>query len=442
MSLAEQIKQAGVIGAGGAGFPTHAKVSGTAEYLLMNAAECEPLLRVDQQLLVVYADEILQGFAAAARQVRATHAIIGIKAKHGDVIAHVRQRIQTLSLPIGIHEMPDFYPAGDEQVLVYEVTGRVVPEGGIPIQVGCVVVNVETTLNIYEAMQDRAVTDSFLTVTGDVPRPVTLRVPVGTAMTEVIAQAGIADVTGYAVIDGGPMMGRVLTDREATVMKKTKGYVVLRKDHPLIQKKTATNAVVLREGRSACEQCRMCTDLCPRQLLGHHLQPHKLVRAVKYNVATLAELTQATLCSQCGVCTLFACPANLKPHQINFMLKEQLGAHKLRYVPTTSSYTVSPARAYRRLPVKRLIRRLGLYPYDQAAPLSDVAMTPQTVRISLHQHVGAPALPGVAVGDVVTRGQLIAAVPDGALGATVHASIDGVVTSIDGGQITIRRGGK
>lgn len=440
MTFVEDIKQAGIIGAGGAGFPTHAKLAGEAEYLLMNGAECEPLLRVDQQLFVVYTDEILTAFAAAAAQIHAAHAIIGIKAKHHDVIVRLRERIQALQVPVTIHEMPDFYPAGDEQVLVYEATGRIVPEGGIPLHVGCVVINVETTLNIYYAMQGKAVTDSFVTVAGAVPHPVTLKVPVGTAMTEVIAQAGLSDLTGYAVIDGGPMMGRVLADTTATVSKKTKGYIVLPIGHPLIQTKTASNGAVLREGRSACEQCRMCTDLCPRHLLGHNLNPHKLVRAVKYNMATLEELTQATLCSQCGLCTLFSCPANLKPHQINFILKDKLSAVKLRYTPTTTEYHVDRSRSYRRLPVKRLIRRIGLAAYDRPAPLEDVAVTPQDVRISLRQHVGAPAQPVVAVGDAVTKGQCIGHIPDGALGATVHASIDGTVRAIDGEYIVITRG--
>lgn len=441
MTFMEQIKQAGVIGAGGAGFPTHAKVSGHAEYLLMNAAECEPLLRVDQQLLVLYTDEILQGFAAAAKAIQAVHAIIGIKAKHHDVIDVLQERIRALQLPIEIHEMPDFYPAGDEQVLVYEATGRIVPEGGIPIHVGCVVVNVETTLNMYRAMEGKSVTHSYVTVSGVVPHAVTLCVPVGMAMKEVVALAGINDLTGYAVIDGGPMMGRVLTNHKAAVMKKTKGYIILPENHPLILQKTASDAAALRQGKVGCEQCRMCTDLCPRHLLGHNLHPHKLVRAVKYNMSTLEELTQATLCSQCGVCTLFACPANLKPHQINFFLKQQLGAHKLRYTPTTDTYTADRARAYRRVPVKRLMRRIGIYAYDQAAPFENAAIVPEVVCISLRQHVGAPAIPTVTVGDTVTTGELIGTIPEKALGATVHASINGIVEAVTDEEITIRRGG-
>ena len=130
MSLLEQIKQAGIIGAGGAGFPTHVKLASKAEYILMNAAECEPLLRVDQQLMDVHVSEIIQGFVAAGKFVEAKEAIIGIKYKHKEVIKKLNQKIIDLNLQdyLKVKELKDVYPAGDEQVLVYELTGRVVPE--------------------------------------------------------------------------------------------------------------------------------------------------------------------------------------------------------------------------------------------------------------------------------------------------------------------------
>lgn len=177
MNLINQIKEAGIIGAGGAGFPTHAKLASEAEYILMNAAECEPLLRVDQQLMDIFADDILKGFEMAGRAVAAKHAIIGIKKKHGKVIAKLQERIVALGFAgyVEVGELPDMYPAGDEQVLVYELTGRVVPEAGIPIQVGCVVVNSETALNIYKASQGQPVTEKYITIAGDVPRRLTVK---------------------------------------------------------------------------------------------------------------------------------------------------------------------------------------------------------------------------------------------------------------------------
>ena len=118
MGLLEQIKDAGIIGAGGAGFPTHAKLTSEAEYILLNGAECEPLLRVDQQLMAMYPDEIIRGFEAAGRLVGAKKALIGIKKKHKEVIELLKERIQALSVGdyVGVHELPDIYPAGDEPV--------------------------------------------------------------------------------------------------------------------------------------------------------------------------------------------------------------------------------------------------------------------------------------------------------------------------------------
>ena len=298
MNLLDQIKDAGIIGAGGAGFPTHAKLTSEAEYILMNGAECEPLLRVDQQLMAIYPDEIIKGFAEAGRLVNAKKAIIGIKSKHGEVIELLKERIKALQLDgyVEVGELPDVYPAGDEQVLVYQLTGRVVPETGIPIMVGCVVVNSETALNIYKASQGIPVTEKYITVTGDVPNRVTVKVPVGTPVMDVLKLSGIEDFTDYAVIDGGPMMGPVKTDIGGFITKKNKGFVILKKSHFLIRKKSVTMEQARRVNKATCEQCRMCTDMCPRYLLGHNMQPHKMMRVLNYKIDDLEGQKIAQLC--------------------------------------------------------------------------------------------------------------------------------------------------
>lgn len=209
LNLLEIIKSAGVIGAGGAGFPTHVKLNAEAEFILLNGAECEPLLRVDQQLMEFYPDEIIKGFVAAGQIVGAKKAFLGIKEKHKRVIAILKKRIKALQVGhfVEVRKLKDSYPAGDEQVLVHELTGRVVPEAGIPIHVGCVVINSETAFNIYKAMRNEAVTETYITVAGDVPRRLTIKVPVGTPIIDVLKLTGLDDFSDYAVIDGGPMMG-------------------------------------------------------------------------------------------------------------------------------------------------------------------------------------------------------------------------------------------
>lgn len=441
MELLEVIKESGIVGAGGAGFPTHAKLSSRAEYILLNGAECEPLLRVDQQLMERYPDEIIKGFLEAGKLVDAGHGLIGVKGKHREVIGKLRERIAALGLGscMEVKELPDIYPAGDEQILVYELTGRIVPEAGIPIQVGCVVLNAETALNIYKASQGETVTETYLTVAGDVPRRITTKVPVGTPVMEVLGLCGIENFEQYAVIDGGPMMGNVLENLDGYVTKKSKGYIVLKKDHPLIRKKTMSLEQSSRMNRSGCEQCRMCTDLCPRYLIGHNMQPHKIMRSYQYKLDDLEGQITAQLCCQCNLCQLFSCPAGLYPKLVNVYYKDKLAKEGIRYQPPGKGLESRSSRSFRLVPTKRLIARLVLGDYDRPAPMEESGLQPVLVSIAMSQHVGAPAVPAVAKGDKVTRGQLIGAVGAGSLGAAVHASIDGTVEQAGAECIVIRR---
>ncbi len=441
MDILEQIRQAGVIGAGGAGFPTHVKLKASADFILMNAAECEPLLRVDEQLIEMFSGEIIEGFLAAKRTVNASEAIIGIKGKHKEAIEVLEETIRSRGLAdeVRIGILPDMYPAGDEQVLVYELTGRVVPETAIPIAVGCVVINVETSLNIYRALSGEPVTETYLTVAGDVPRPVTLRVPVGTPVSEVFAAAGADDRSAYGIINGGPMMGPLLGDNELYVTKKSKGYILLPQDHPLILKKKRGMPRAMHVNGSACEQCSMCTDLCPRHLLGHTTSPHKMVRAMAFGLEADESMTSALTCCQCNLCEYFSCPAGINPRMANVYYMGKLREVGIRH-KAKDEYTPHPMRSWRRVPTKRLIARLGLTAFDGAAPFDGTELHPEYVGIGLKDHVGAPAVPSVSPGQYVSKGDVIAAPAPDALGAFVHASISGTVEKIEGNCIVIRSG--
>ncbi len=443
MSIIEQVKASGIIGAGGAGFPTHVKLNSKADYILLNGAECEPLLRVDQQLMAMYPEKIITGLYLAGQQVEAKHAIIGIKVKHQDVIEILRNKIKELELAaqVSVKELPDIYPAGDEQVLVYELTGRVVPETGIPIAVGCVVINTETALNIFHATQGEPVVDKYVTIAGEVPEPVTVKVPVGTPLRDVIALSGIKSLAGYAVIDGGPMMGPLSTNLDGFVTKKTKGLVILPEEHNLIRKKQKEMRSAVTLNKTACEQCRMCTDLCPRHLLGHSTSPHKMVRAMSYSKMTAQEdLTVAQTCCQCNLCEYFSCPAGINPKMANLYFMTEQKKEGIKFVPKKEAYMPRAMRAYRLVPSKRLIAHIGIKKYDKRAPLRlDIGYAPAQVGISLCAHVGAPAEPTVKPGDSVKRGDLIGRIPEGKLGSACHASVDGIVASIENGIVIIRR---
>jgi len=440
MNLQEKVMRAGVIGAGGAGFPTHVKLDTKAEYLLLNAVECEPLLRVDQQLMESYTKEILQGFEEVRQHVGAEKAIIGIKEKHGTVIDKLKYYIEDLKLTdkILIHSMKDRYPAGDEQILVYEITGRIVPEGGIPIHVGCVVINSETALNVYNAWRNIPVTEKYVTVTGDIPTPFTAKVKVGTPLVDVLEHSGIRSFEDYEIIDGGPMMGNLIRDLTSPVTKKQKGFIILKKDHPLINKKSLSVEQKRRVNRSACEQCRMCTDLCPRYLIGHGIEPHKIMRGLHFNLESHGNYTSAMLCCQCNLCELYACPAGLHPSGANRYFKEKLLSDGQRYSSNKKEYKENKMRAYRLSPSKRLIQRLGLAKYDGKAPLMKEDFSVPRVTLLTSQHIGAPAKPVVSVGEQVAEGQLVADLPEKGLSARIHASINGIVEAVKEDRIVIR----
>ncbi|QDR82450.1 4Fe-4S dicluster domain-containing protein [Sporomusa termitida] len=442
MDLQDIIKAAGIIGAGGAGFPTHAKLTSKAEYILLNGAECEPLLRVDQQLMEQFPDEIIRGLEAAGRTIEARKAIMGIKGKHQEVIARLRARIAALGLAgyMEVMELRDIYPAGDEQVLVHELTARIVPEVSIPLKVGCVVINSETALNIWQAMAGKPVTQTYITIAGDIPRRMTVKVPVGMAIREVIRQCGVENIDDYAVIDGGPMMGSLMNNVAGYVTKKSKGYVLLKKNHFLIRKKSVSVDQARVIGRTACEQCRMCTDLCPRYLLGHNMQPHKVMRALSYNLAGGQEQQIAQLCCECNACELFSCPVNLHPKAVNILYKQKLSEQGIKYQPTQLEFQPRSAREYRLIPSKRLVAKIGLTAFDKPAPMTQVEFRPETIHIALRQHIGAPAIPVVAIGEQVKAGQLIGDIPGNSLGAAVHASLDGTVIGNTEHSIVIKVG--
>lgn len=435
--ISAKVRAAGVVGAGGAGFPTQVKFSAPAEIVIVNGAECEPLLKTDQQLAARYPDLLVKGLTLAMASTGARRGIIALKAKYKEAIAALEPYIQK-NETIEIAILPDIYPAGDEVITIWLTTGRRVPPGGIPIHIGVVVNNVQTLINVAQAEAGVPVITRTLTVTGAVRRPVTVTVPLGTSWREVLDLAGGPEA-GLAYLNGGPMMGRVISDLADTVTKTTGGLIGLPRDHLLIQRKETSLAGILRIAKTVCEQCSFCTDLCPRHLIGHELSPHLLIRAVNYQkVAELSLLSTALTCSECGVCEAYACPVGISPLRVNMALKAELRSRGIKYQGELGN--VDPMARYRLIPSSRLMDRLKLRSWYKEAPLTGEVYEPGEVRIKLRQHIGAPAVPVVRTGETVAAGQLIGEIPAGALGAGVHASISGIVTEVTPQAITISRG--
>lgn len=438
--LNEIIKGAGIVGAGGAGFPTHVKVDATADTLILNGAECEPLIRVDQQLMDVYAREICVGMTLMQQQLNAKRAVIGLKGKYKNAIASLTECIQEFP-NVELFIMDNFYPAGDEQILVYEVTGRIVPEGGIPLNVGAVVMNVETILNVVRAQENNdPVTEKYVTVTGAVNHPITVKVPIGIKVSEALALAGGTRISEYAIINGGPMMGKLIGSDDV-ITKTTKSLIVLPKTHALIKDIGKDLNQMLKEAQTACMHCSLCTEVCPRNLIGHRLEPHKLIRMESFagmsNQLNVKE--SAHLCCECRLCQ-YACVMNLMPWRVHIMLKGKMreeGLANTNYKQTPDQ--AHPFRDYKKFLVGRLIAKLDLVEYDVAAPLDETEHTFDRVEIPLRQHIGAPAAAVVTVGQGVQKGDPIGVMDDGKLGANVHASISGTVAAVTTQSIIINR---
>ncbi len=433
-----KVREAGVVGAGGAGFPTHMKLVAKADVVVVNGAECEPLLRTDQQLAALYPELVVEGLARAMEATGAKEGIIALKPKYRAAIEALRPRLRKR---MRIELLRDIYPAGDEVITIWLTTGRRVPPGGIPPNIGVVVNNVQTVINIAKAVQGEPVTQRTLTVAGAVNRPVTVTVPIGTPLRDVLEMAGGRSSPRVAYIEGGPIMGNLITDLDRPVTKTTGGLIVLPEDHPIVQRKRVELRSVLRIARTVCEQCSMCTELCPRHIIGHRLAPHLIVRAACYNyIGDPQAITAALLCSECGLCEVYSCPVGISPRRINAALKAELRAKGLKYSGEIGRE--DPMALHRLIPSHRVAQRSGLEEwYRQEAPVSAAAPEPEEVVISLKQHAGAAATPVVKEGEQVKKGAVVGEIPAGALGARVHASIDGVVVKVTPEAVVVRKGG-
>ncbi len=430
MQTAELIRNAGVVGAGGAGFPAHVKANAQVEYIIANGAECEPLLHKDLELMVHYPERVVHGVKLLMQATGAQQGIIGIKEKNKRAIDALNAAIDDPA--IRLHTLGDFYPSGDEYILVYEATGRLIPPQGLPLDVGIVVNNVETLYNISSAADGTPVIDKFITVAGAVNNPVTFIAPVGMSYRDAIAMAGGASVSEFSVFVSGIMMGKLEFDLDLPITKTCAGLIVLPTDHTLVQRKSLPVERMHSIGKSACDQCSYCTELCPRYTLGYDVQPHKVMRSLSFTATGEDIWNQfAQLCCGCGLCTLYACPEYLFPKEACDKGRHDLKEKGIKW-EGPMEVQPHPMYEYRRTPLKQLMQRLDVLQYDRHTPFQQMESHPTRVTIPLSQHIGAPAQPIVTAGQTVSRGQLIADIPADKLGARLHASISGVVKDVTG----------
>ena len=296
--IVAKIQAAGIVGMGGATFPAHVKLSvppgKKAEFLIINGVECEPYLTSDHRVMLERGEELLVGVSILAKALGVEKSYVGIENNKPDAIAHLQKLAASFS-SIEIVPLKVQYPQGGEKQLIAAITGREVPSGALPIDVGAVVQNASTAVAVYEAVQkNKPLIERVVTVTGkSVKSPKNLLARVGTPISTLLEAAGGLPEDARKVINGGPMMGRAMVNLDAPVTKGTSGVLVM------------SGEEAERQPASQCIKCAKCVSACPMGL-----EPYLISKMSRRQMWEPLEAEHIADCIECGCC-MFTCPANL-----------------------------------------------------------------------------------------------------------------------------------
>jgi Na+-translocating ferredoxin:NAD+ oxidoreductase RnfC subunit len=381
--------------------------------------------------------DVVRGMRLAMEAVGAREGVVGVKAKKKHAVEALNAACQGTNVRVQL--LGDYYPAGDEYDLVYNVTGKLIPPGGIPIAVGVVVNNVETFVNIAAAHDGRPLTHKMLTIAGAVKSPATLKVPLGMTFRECIEHAGGLTTEDPVLVIGGLMMGAHTDNLDTPVTKTSTGVVILPRTHHVIERKLKPNKAQAQIGKSACDQCRYCTEYCPRFLLGYAVEPHQVMRTLAFSGTGADYYNQwAAMCCSCGLCTLYSCPEELFPKEACDDAKSVMRAKQMKW---TGPMNPKPHAMLdgRRVPIKSLAKKLHVLDYDLPAPLVGGEISTNRLVLPLKQSAGTACLATVKAGDRVGAGQVIGEPAPKALGAILHAPMSGTVREVNGQQIILEK---
>ncbi|MBQ9416400.1 MAG: hypothetical protein IJU20_06140 [Clostridia bacterium] len=432
------LQNAGIVGAGGAGFPSYAKLAPGEEILLINAAECEPMLYTDFQLMHEKMAQAVEGARLIMEEAGMTQCLFGIKAHNCKALG--LSDGQELGKGCFVKQLPDVYPMGDEINLIYQCTGRLVQPGQLPVSQHVIVFNMETLCNAREAiLHQKPLTEKYLTINGDIPNPVVVHVPIGMRVSELLDRLHITIPEEDVLMDGGPSMGRIIHPNTAVITKTTKGLIVIPKETPAVRVKMRGQKIHRAIASSVCCQCTRCTDMCPRHALGYPLEPHMHVRVASgVNEVMPESVLSASLCCSCGICEIAACCQYISPRAVILDHKSILAQNKLHFSDPSKEYHVREDRSYTMMSTERWKDFLGITRYDKTPVFHPELMQPDRVEIPMHQHIGSPSVPCVREGDTVAKGTRIAECGPG-LSIPQAASIDGRVTYVDQTKIIIEK---
>ena len=306
--LLDALKQSGIVGLGGAGFPTYVKFATDKkiEYLVVNGAECEPFITSDSVTMVDSAKDILKAIDVLTKRFKIDKVIIGIEKNKPEAISKMRE-IAEKNDKISVKVLPSLYPQGGEKVLVYHTTGRVIPMGKLPIDVGCVVINSTTLATIGKYIKTgMPLVEKCITVDGGaVEKPQNVIAPIGTPISELLNFCGMKSEP-KKILYGGPMMGIAVPDIDAPVLKNTNAILALNEQQAEEPKTTA------------CIKCGSCAHHCP-----FGIDPTRIAEAKKQQDIELLKKVGTELCMECGCCS-FVCPAKRPIVQNNRLAKVML----------------------------------------------------------------------------------------------------------------------
>ena len=294
--IIEKLKEKGIVGMGGATFPSHVKLmipeGKTAEYLIINGVECEPYLTADHRVMLEQAEELMVGIEILKKGLGVKKALIGIENNKPDAIEKLQEVAKEYE-GTEVHALKVKYPQGGEKQLIKALVNREVPSGKLPIEVGCVVNNVGTAIAVYEAVQkNKPLVDRVVTVTGkNLPKPCNLKVRIGTPVQMLLDHAGGLPEDTAKVVNGGPMMGKALLSTEAPVVKGTSGILVF-------SEKESKRPEVKN-----CIRCGKCISACPMGL-----EPFLLAQYGRMQMWEKAEKDLVMDCIECGSCH-YTCPS-------------------------------------------------------------------------------------------------------------------------------------
>jgi len=315
-SIIEAIQKAGIVGMGGAGFPTHVKMSPKEpekiEYIIANCAECEPYLTSDYRIMIEETDMLIGGMKTALKLFPNARGIFAIEDNKPDCIKRIKEMTANEDR-MEVRALTTKYPQGSERQLIYAVTKRAINSSNLPADAGCIVDNVDTLVSVYNAVKyNRPLLYRIVTVTGDaVKNPCNFKTPLGVCIDELIEAAGGFAETPEKIIAGGPMMGFAMFDTAVPIVKTSSAILAIKKDE------------VAQCKESACINCGMCVEACPSRLI-----PSRLAKYANNNNEEGFLALHGMECMECGCCS-YVCPAKRHLTQsIKTMRKIQLGKRK------------------------------------------------------------------------------------------------------------------